>query len=512
MDVIGIDLGTTFSSVAYIDSLGMAQVIPNSDASESTPSVIWFDGKVVYVGKKANDRKILPSSPIFEFVKRDIGKPRYINTIYDYEINGFYFGALGMSSIILRKLKKEAFNFLKKNGLLPSDADEKNTLIPAVITVPAYFGDLQRQETKNAGIAAGLNVISIINEPTAAALAYGHSLKSNKKILVFDLGGGTFDVTILEIYNGESSVLASDGADQLGGKDWDDIILEYIYSEYRKLTGLDIPEDMGWDIQQKALEAKYSLSEDEQTIVQICYNGNDVEIILNRNAPVNDLTHSEMDMDTDRPFYFDERSENLLTLCRAICIRLLEKSSISWGDIDDIVLAGGSCRMPMVPQMLERISGRKIPRNIPGFSFDTSIAKGAAIYGSRMGKVQDVTSKTIGIEVQYNGSPYIEFLILKNKQLPAYFEQSFKAKANAVLKVYEGDSHRPDECTLRGRLELGNPEGEVIVKMNISVDGVLSCIVDYPPNKHKELRIITEDVEIDLDELKNRISCIDIRL
>jgi hypothetical protein len=162
--------------------------------------------------------------------------------------------------------------------------------------------------------------------------------------------------------------------------------------------------------------------------------------------------------------------------------------------------------------MLEKISGRKIPKNVPGFSFDTSIAMGAAIYGSHKVKIQDVTSKTIGIEVQYNGAPYIEFLILKNEPLPAFFEQSFKAEANAVLKVYEGDSHRPDECTLRGRLELGNPEGNVMVKMTISEDGVLSCIVDYPPNNHRELRIKTEDFEVDLDELKKRISSIDIRL
>lgn len=510
MDVIGIDLGTTFSSVAYIDSEGRAQVIPNSDGSESTPSVIWFDGKVAYVGKKANDRKILPSSPIFEFVKRDIGKPRYINT--NYEVNGFYFGALGMSSIILRKLKKEAFNFFKKKGFIEANADEKSTLIPAVITVPAYFGDIQRIETRSAGIAAGLNVISIINEPTAAALAYGSILKKDKKIFVFDLGGGTFDVTLLQIINGESCVLASDGSDELGGKDWDDLILEYIYCEYRKLTGVHIPEDMGWDIQQKATEAKYALSENDQTIVQVCYDGNDVEIVLCQNAPQNDNLNDDMDMDSDRPFYFDERSENLLTLCRAICIRLLEKAGVTWGDIDEIVMAGGSCRMPMVPQMLDRISGRKILRNIPGFSFDTSIAMGAAIYGSNNGKVQDVTSKTIGVEVKYNGNPYIEFLILKNQPLPAFKELCINADPNAVLKVYEGDSHKPDECTLRGRLELGNPEGEVIVKITITENGVISCIVDYPPNNHKELKIVNEDMEVDLNELKNRILSIDIRL
>jgi molecular chaperone DnaK len=341
-------------------------------------------------------------------------------------------------------------------------------------------------------------------------LAYGHTLNENKKILVFDLGGGTFDVTILEVIKGDNKVIASDGADQLGGKDWDELIIEFLYSEYHKLSGNHIPDDMGWEIQQKALIAKYELSDNDQTIVTISSEGDDVEIILYQTN--NNKGASDFDMDNEVLFYFDERSENLLSLCRAICSRLLEKAGISWGDIDDIVLAGGSCRMPMIPKMLEELTGRKIPRNIPGFSYDTSIAIGAALSGSRIGSVQDVTSRTIGIEVQYGGSPYIEHLIAKNKPIPIFIEESFKAEGNAVLKVYEGDSHRPDECILRGKLELGNPEGDVKVKMNVGEDGVLSSVVEYPPNYQRELKIKTDDADVDLEELRGRIAGIDIRL
>ena len=506
---IGIDLGTTFSCVAFIDDDGTPHVISNTDNMESTPSVIWFDGKTSYVGKKANDRKITPTSPIYEFIKRDIGKPKYINT--RYEINGYYYGALGLSAIILRKLKKEAFNFFKKKGIISQTSEEKKETIPAIITVPAYFGDLQRYETRNAGIAAGLDVIAIINEPTAAALAYGRILHENKKILVFDLGGGTFDVTILEVHNGEGIVIASDGADQLGGKDWDEVILEYLYYQFRKQTGKDIEDDMGWEIQQKALQAKFELTDSEKTSVIISSEGNDVEIELYRASTENN-SDNEFDMDNDRPFYFEERSSNLLSLCRTICMRVMERAGLSWGDVDDIVLAGGSCRMPMVPAMLEELTRRKIPRNIPGFSYDTAIAIGAAIYGLHKSKVKDVTSKTIGLEVKVNGRPYIEHLIQKNKALPVKVEEDFKAEYNAVLKVYEGESHLPEECILRGRLELRNPEGNVKVTMNVDEDGVLSSIVEFPPDAHKELHIKTDDEDLDINDLKEKIGLIDIRL
>jgi len=510
---IGIDLGTTFSCVAFIDDDGTPKVISNSDGMETTPSVIWFDGKTAYVGKKANDRKITPTSPIYEFVKRDIGKGKQINPRYD--INGRYFGPTGLSAIILRKLKKEALLILKKKGMVAQTSDEKNTIIPAIITVPAYFGDLQRQETRKAGFSAGLDVIAIINEPTAAALAYGRILQEDKKILVFDLGGGTFDVTILKFLNGEGIVIASDGADQLGGKNWDELIMDFIYTKYQKITGKQIPDDMGWEVQQKAIQAKFDLTSNQESIVLITCDSNDVEIVLHRS----DIAQSgsigsmyDFSVDVELPFIFEERSTNLLALCKAICYRVLEKAALTWGDIDEIVLAGGSCRMPMIPKMLEDLSGQKVSRNIPGFNYDTAIAIGAAIYGSHRSKVKDVASKTIGIEVKVNGRPYIDHLIHKNTPLPVFIERIFHAQQNAVLKVFEGESNQPDECILRGRLQLGNPEGKVKVTMHINEDGMLSVNAEFPPNVNKEIQIKTDDTDSDIIDLHEIVMKIDIRM
>ena len=439
-----------------------------------------------------------------------MGKVRALNT--RYEINGYYYGAVGFSSMILRKLKKEAFNYLKKKGLIPSDAEEKTTIIPAVITVPAYFGDLQRQDTKNAGFAAGLNVVSIINEPTAAAIAYGRIQQQNKKVLVFDLGGGTFDVTLLKFLDGESTVIASDGADQLGGKDWDDIIMQHLYTEFKKKTGKEIPQDMGWDIQQKAIEAKIDLTENEQTTVIVTTEENDVEIVLYRSDLTKTDNVDDFNMEVDPLFYFDERSSQLLSLCRAICEKLIDDANMSWGDIDDIVLAGGSCRLPMIHKLIEKMANRKVLINIPGFSYDTAIAIGAAIYGSRKSNTKDVTPKTIGIEVKSNGRPFIEHLIQKNALLPIKITETFKAESNAILKIYEGESVKPDECVLRGKLELGNPEGAVKITLEVDEDGVLNSLVEFNDDTKKELQIKNEDADLDIVDLRNKVQNIEIRL
>jgi molecular chaperone DnaK len=336
-------------------------------------------------------------------------------------------------------------------------------------------------------------------------------LHQSKKILVFDLGGGTFDVTILEFAGGESIVLSSDGADQLGGKDWDEIIMEYLYSEFKRRTGKGIPQDMGWDIQQKAIEAKFELTNSEQTLVTLSSDGDDVEILLYRNDP-NPESYDEYDMDADQPFYFEERSSNLLSLCRTICLRVVEQAHLKWGDIDDIVLAGGSCRMPMIHKLLENMAGRKIVSHIPGFNYDTAVSVGAAILGAKSNIIKDVTSKTIGIEVRSDGRPYIEHLIQKNNLLPISREETFKAEDNAVLKVYEGESHRPDECILRGRLELENPEGSVKIKMVVDEEGVMNSIVEFEDKSQKRLQIKCEDTDVDFAELKSHLQGIDIRL
>lgn len=505
----GIDLGTTFSCMSYIDENGIPVVIRNSEGHVTTPSVVWFDGKMAYVGKKANDRKLQANSPIYEFVKRDIGK----DLGHRYVINGYNFGACGISAIILKKLKTEAFSFFKKKGWLSQDDTLQSLLIPAVITVPAYFGDKQRHETRLAGIAAGFDVFAIINEPTAAALTYGIQLNKQQKILVFDLGGGTFDVTILQIKEGEAKVIASDGADELGGKDWDAIIEAYLFSEFENQTKLEVPDDMGWELQKQALDAKFALTENEQKNITLYAGGETAEIELFRERPASEDALANMFIveDNDDKFYFEERSLDRLTQCKAVLSNTLEKAKLTWNDIDEIVLAGGASRMPMIPKMLEKLSQRTIRQNIPGFSYDTAIAQGAALYGRNKSRVTDVSSKSIGIELKTSAGSINEHLIKKNSPLPISITQVFPAEANAVLKVYEGESNNPEECILRGRLELGNPSGEVTVSLSIDFNGVIQASVEANGIKAL-LKIKSEESDIDAAELKAKIDMIDIRL
>lgn len=510
--LIGIDLGTTYSCVSYINQDGIPDVIKTKEGSLTTPSVVWYNGSRAFVGKLANDRRITPNSPIFDYIKRDIGMSRE-DLMDRYFVGDFFYGPMGFSAIILKKLKKEAFLFFKRKGYFDENVTEKTAKIEAVITVPAYFGDRQRQETRAAGEIAGLDVAAIINEPTAAALAYGRQLTENKRILVFDLGGGTFDVTILKVQNGEGIVLASDGADKLGGKDWDDIIIGYIYNKYYLITGNEIPEDMGWEIQQMAVDAKIALSESDSYTVFIPKDDGEVKIELFRSCSNDDIIDMDANLDIeDLPFYFEERSSELLSLCQTICERVLSKASLTWNAIDDVVMAGGSCRMPMIPKMLEKMTHKRIQRNIPGFNYDTAISIGATLYGSRSARMIDVVSKTIGIEILLNGNPYIEHLIQKNTPLPATYSQSFPAQPNAILKVFEGDEHRPDECVLRGRLDLENPRCNVTVSMVIDDDGVLSSRVEYSPNISKELKIQTDNTDIDINQLKERVDKINVTL
>ncbi len=519
--LIGVDLGTTFCCMAYITDSGLPKVIPNSDGALTTPSVIYFDGKNAYVGAKANQRKITLSAPIYEFVKRDMGAPieippdfysdeSSIKSPKPYEIAGFKYGPEGISAILLRYLKKCAINYFKRTSLIKDNIDEKNYNLDAIITVPAYFGDKERQATKLAGYAAGLNVVGIINEPTAASLTYGHTLQKNEKLMVFDLGGGTFDITILEIKNGEAYVISSEGAHTLGGKDWDDVIQRYIIDEFYRETQKNIPDELlAWDIPQKAIDAKISLSEYLKTEIAVSADGEDFMSTLYRTAP----EYDEFAMTVQHPFYFNERSENLLAQLRLLTTRAMEKSRLDWDDLDDIILAGGSCRMNMIPQMLEKLTCKKIKKDREGFSFDTAIAIGAAIYGYQKNLVHDIASSSVGIKIKENGREFIEHLICKGEKLPCGNEQKYYAGANALLEVYEGESDSVAECIKRGKVDLDNIDGYVLVNVYENIDGELKVIATYP-NGQKELQLFHElfNYENRAEPLKSKILSINLNL
>ncbi|TAD83683.1 MAG: Hsp70 family protein [Bacteroidetes bacterium] len=392
-----------------------------------------------------------------------------------------------------------------------SPTEHVDTLkIPAIITVPAYFGEKQRNETRIAGLVAGFDVAGIINEPTAAALTYGLKLSDARKIIVFDLGGGTFDVTILEIDGGEAKVIASDGADQLGGKNWDEMIQEHLLSEFYRITDTLVPNDLKWEVQRKATKAKFDLTDEALTEVSINAAGESVDLVLHREAPEGNDEIVIGDED-ENAFYFKQRSENLLGICKTILHNTLERAGMEWADIDEILLAGGSSNMPMIPEMLEKISRKKIQRRIQGFSYDTAIAQGAALFGRNKSRVIDVCSKAIGIELKENSRAIIEHLIKKNSPLPISISETFPADTNAVLKVYEGDSTDPDFCTLLGRLELGNPMGKVTVTLTIDFNGIIHASVENNGTK-ASLKIKSDTVDVDISELKAKIDAIDIKL
>lgn len=492
---IGIDLGTTFCCVAYINE-GIPQVIPDNRGREITPSVIWFDGKTSYVGEEANQKKITVFAPIFEFFKRDMGKPTEDITgkreIAPYDVAGIKYGAIGISAVLLRKLKRDVWQYFKKKKIIDEAVKESNFKIDAIITVPAYFGDEEKKATIFAGELAGLNVISIINEPTAASLTYGISLAENKKIMVFDLGGGTLDVTILEIKNGDFfKVIASDGNSQPGGKDWDELIIEYLKKRFKKETNTEIPVDRFYNLQHLAIQAKKDLSEEQETTVYLSANGFDVDMKLYRSAPeTSNIVKLDLGTSYERPFYFDERSSKLLSSCLSRCLTVLDDSNLSWADIDEVVLAGGSCRMPMIHEMLEKVSNKRIKKHREGFSFDTAIAFGAAISGQSKGRIEDVTSKSIGIKLINNQQrEFIDHLIFKNTPLPIKVRKQYLTDPYAILEIFEGESKEPIDCISLGKLELENTGDRAIIVLEIDENGILKVLADYQPEGIKETKI-----------------------
>ena len=496
--VLGIDLGTTFSAVAYVAEDGRPRVITSAAGSPTTPSVIWTDGRQAWIGQDAIRRKEIAPEGVVEFVKRAMGRPVVLPPGLEYEpgapvpapfeIGGFKFGAAGMSALILRKLKKEAVRHFQREGLLEAGLDEANLLLDAVITVPAYFGDIERQQTRLAGSAAGLRVQAIINEPTAAALAYGHAQPQQRHLMVFDLGGGTFDVTILRANaDGSAEVLASEGDRRLGGKDIDEVIQSYLYDAFLRANGTEIPLSRAFEVQRHALEAKLALSAAPEARVQLSFPEGDLDVTLQRarSESTDGAERAAYDLDIgDTTFYFEDRIQSFLQRCRVLCARALERTAfetptgtrpMTWGDLDEIVLAGGSCRIPVVRRALMDWSGMPV-RQPDTFDLDTAVALGAALYGAHRERVKDVVSHSVGVElIDPEGRLVLDHLLKKNEPLPAHAERSYPAPANAGLKVYQGESRRPDEALLRGSLALGNPKGRVAVTLRADMDGTLAA-------------------------------------
>ena len=354
--VVGIDLGTTFSAIAHVNEHAQEEIVPNAESDRITPSVIMFEDDLVTVGKVAKQNASAVPEQIVEFVKREIGKSK---EEYFREFDGKAYSAEELSGLILQKLRQDA------------EAHLDTEITDAVITVPAYFGDAEREATRNAGQIAGLNVLQVMNEPTAAALAYGIDLHgSGQTVFVFDLGGGTFDVTVMKVSGSEMQMVATNGDHRLGGKDWDDKIITYVAQIFESEHGENPLTDLHTyqDIQLNAISAKESLSRRQKARIVCNYNGKSSRVELTREK-------------------FDELTADLVERCSSMCDVVLGEAEMTWADIDVVLLVGGSTRMPMVQEMITKISGKEIdPREV---NPDDVVALGAAIQGT-LRQINDV--------------------------------------------------------------------------------------------------------------------------
>ena len=327
--VVGIDLGTTFSAISHVNEHGQPEIIPNAESERITPSVIMFEDDLVTVGKIAKQNARAVPEQIIEFVKREIGKSKeeFFRTF-----DGKAYSPEELSALILTKLKQDAEAYLNTE------------ITDAVITVPAYFHDAEREATRNAGTIAGLNVLQVLNEPTAAALAFGiDQLGTDQNVFVFDLGGGTFDVTIMKVSESTIQMLATNGDHRLGGKDWDDKIIAHVAEIFEIEHGENPLQDLHayQDLQLNAIIAKESLTQRQKARIVCGYNGKTTRVELTREK-------------------FEELTAELLERCRVLCDVVLSEGNMTWADIDKVLLVGGSTRMPMVQEMIANISGKEI--------------------------------------------------------------------------------------------------------------------------------------------------------
>lgn len=520
---IGIDLGTTFSCVAALDERGHPVIVPNGLGENTTASVLWFDGHEAVVGKQAYDREAEQPGYLVEFVKRDMGKPASIPPdLHDrsdapetapYTRAGYNWGVEGIQAILLRRLRADALDHFRSTGRLDPDTADDDTRLDTVVTVPAYFRDIEREQTKRAAEAAGLHVRGIINEPTAAALAYRLVSHGTKRVFVFDLGGGTFDVTLIDLAaDGRSEVLASEGNPELGGKDWDDLILRYLREEVTMETGEEPAEEMEVTLRRRATAAKIALTEQDRVEVDLPVpDGEPVRVVLHRRTPPDYDPFS-----LDDTFYFETKATNLLTQIRAICSAVFEASGLDesthhrpWSAVDEVVMVGGSCRMPMIPDLLREMSGER-PSVPTGFDFDTAVATGAALYALHPEDVVDVSPATYGIKLKSvkEDRYVIHPLIHKNARLPVTVEQEFTAGADAALELYQGESPVVALCVRRGSLNLRNPEGMVRVILHMDAEGTLAVKCVLPNGEVRAVTVQNEFFDERTAELAERVRAV----
>ena len=482
---VGIDLGTTNSVVAVLEG-GEPTVIANAEGNRTTPSIVAFKSEEVLVGELAKRQAITNPDNTVRSIKRHIG------TNWKQNFEGKDYTPQEISARILQKLKRDAESYLGDD------------VTDAVITVPAYFNDAERQATKEAGQIAGLNVLRIINEPTAASLSYGLENNEDQKILVFDLGGGTFDVSILEISEGVFEVKSTSGDSKLGGDDWDQRVMDWLIDKFKSSTGIDLSNDKMaiQRVQEGAEKAKIELSSTSETEINLPF------ITANDAGPqhlLEKLSRSE----------FEKITADLVERTKEPVEKALSDASMQFTDIDHVILVGGSTRMPSVQQLVKSLTG-KDPHK--GVNPDEVVASGAAIQaGVLKGDVKDVllldvTPLTLGVETK---GGIMTKMIERNTTIPTKRSEVFSTAENnqtqVEIHILQGEREMASGNKSLGRFTLtdipaamaGTPQIEVT--FDIDANGIVNVNAKDLGTGKEQAITITGGTALEEDEIDRMI-------